>query len=514
MRTNSGTGSGIMPEYKNKDLEVLISDLLDGELAPEAKVELQSVIANDPEARLLYVQMCEMHAALTWENGLVIADLENHVVPTEETSPSNTSVKKSSWYTIFAIAASALIFFGLYQTYSKTDPMLTSPVIGKISSRIDAKLIVNSQVWEHVELREGSYEVLQGIVELKYDSGVTVLLEAPAKFVAHSTEKLILQAGRLSANVPPEGIGFTVETPEAEVIDFGTEFAVEVTDGESEVHVFEGHVKVQNKKTLEDSSNEIVDLHTSEAVRVSESTGKINLASDRFIRTIEEPQYTYPRLVESYNPIAYYRMPIRQQGLTCTNKAHVGEVLTGEGKRPAWAPGFIGASLRVSGRSIGRGAYISNGIEFPSGQFTIMGFVRADSRPEKASLVTNYISNSEVGSFRISLDDQDGTLQAEVITESGKKLFVKDTQPIELTNWIHFAVTLDGNSLRFYRDGVLIDEFESGEMIKSCDHSLWIGTKASGRKCWDGRIDELAFFDQALSTDEIQKLYQNAFPNE
>ena len=31
--------------------------------------------------------------------------------------------------------------------------------------------------------------------------------------------RLLLRSGRLSASVPPEGVGFTVDTPDAEVID-------------------------------------------------------------------------------------------------------------------------------------------------------------------------------------------------------------------------------------------------------------------------------------------------------
>ena len=61
-----------------------------------------------------------------------------------------------------------------------------------------------------------------------FDGGVMVYVEAPARFDAVSDKRVMLHSGRLSASVPPEGVGFTVETPEAEVVDFGTEFSVDV----------------------------------------------------------------------------------------------------------------------------------------------------------------------------------------------------------------------------------------------------------------------------------------------
>ena len=90
---------------------------------------------------------------------------------------------------------------------------------------------------ENIDLTEGYYNCVS--------MGATVYIEAPARFDAVSGNRLLLRNGRLSASVPPEGLGFTVDTPDAEVIDFGTEFSIEVESSASEVHVFEGLVRVQ-----------------------------------------------------------------------------------------------------------------------------------------------------------------------------------------------------------------------------------------------------------------------------
>ena len=94
------------------------------------------------------------------------------------------------------------------------------------------------------ELQAGMYRLGRGLLQLQFDGGVMVYVEAPARFDAVSNSRVLLHSGRLSAKVPPEGIGFTVETPEAEVVDLGTEFSVDVEGGASEVHVFDGLVRV------------------------------------------------------------------------------------------------------------------------------------------------------------------------------------------------------------------------------------------------------------------------------
>ena len=47
-------------------------------------------------------------------------------------------------------------------------------------------------------------------------------------------------------------------------------------------------------------------------------------------------------------------------------------------------------------------------------------------------------------------------------------------------------------------------------MATSTSETIWFGTDSSGIETWNGRIDELALFDRALSDREIAGLYQAA----
>ena len=53
-----------------------------------------------------------------------------------------------------------------------------------------------------------------------------------------------LLQGRLTVKVPEEAIGFTVQTPSGDVVDLGTEFAVDVgKKGATELYVLDGTVE-------------------------------------------------------------------------------------------------------------------------------------------------------------------------------------------------------------------------------------------------------------------------------
>jgi hypothetical protein len=71
-------------------------------------------------------------------------------------------------------------------------------------------------------------------------------------------------------------------------------------------------------------------------------------------------------------------------------------------------------------------------------------------------------------------------------------------------------MTADGDHLRIYVDGQLVASVPCAMMAASGSGTIWFGTGAEGTGLWDGRIDELAMFDRALSDSEIAGLHQAA----
>jgi len=95
------------------------------------------------------------------------------------------------------------------------------------------------------QLRRGSMTLEQGYAQLTFKQGAEVLIQAPCTFELQSSNRMALENGSMTANVPSQAVGFRVQTPWATVVDYGTEFGLSTgqTNG-AEVHVFEGSVGV------------------------------------------------------------------------------------------------------------------------------------------------------------------------------------------------------------------------------------------------------------------------------
>lgn len=75
-------------------------------------------------------------------------------------------------------------------------------------------------------------------------------------------------------------------------------------------------------------------------------------------------------------------------------------------------------------------------------------------------------------------------------------------------NWIHIAVTYDGNYRRIYIDGTekQQDSFTKGT-INSTNRNLYIGGEPCGQY-FNGNISDVRIYDTRLTESEINQIYQ------
>ena len=134
-------------------------------------------------------------------------------------------------------------------------------------------------------IRRETITLSAGLLEVRTARGVDVVVEAPAQFRFESPQRLRLERGRLSAEVPQAGHGFTVVTPAGDAIDLGTRFGIDVpAEGLPEIHVFEGQVLAKNKSAA------VKSLATGEAtVFTAGENQSRQLRSSAFIKRDEVP---------------------------------------------------------------------------------------------------------------------------------------------------------------------------------------------------------------------------------
>lgn len=92
-----------------------------------------------------------------------------------------------------------------------------------------------------------------------------------------------------------------------------------------------------------------------------------------------------------------------------------------------------------------------------------------------------------------------------------RQISVPQDEHITLETWHHVAGVYSGDQIMLYVDGEMVasEEASGATLSAPADGRLFIGTKsdlAPEGDWWDGRIDEVAIFNRALSQEEIQNV--------
>lgn len=96
-------------------------------------------------------------------------------------------------------------------------------------------------------LRPSSVLLAEGLVELAFDEGTGVVVQAPAALHLEDAGQIFLHGGSVSVRVAKGSSGFIVRTPTGTVVDYGTEFGVVVNEyGETEAFVYEGKIGLRS----------------------------------------------------------------------------------------------------------------------------------------------------------------------------------------------------------------------------------------------------------------------------
>jgi hypothetical protein len=82
---------------------------------------------------------------------------------------------------------------------------------------------------------------------------------------------------------------------------------------------------------------------------------------------------------------------------------------------------------------------------------------------------------------------------------------------LPLNTWSHVAVTYDGNTVRFYVNGTVVDTTALNQSITADDDALNIGVLSSAylTEFFYGAIGEVRIYNRALSTSEIQIVFKS-----
>jgi hypothetical protein len=248
----------------------------------------------------------------------------------------------------------------------------------------------------------------------------------------------------------------------------------------------------------------------------------IDLDSQQFLRSLREDDHSYAEAVMALDPVVYYRMEPTGDGTRLVDASPSGAdamIHFGRATAPVWTSGRVGAALALGGPAQETYAAASEYPQAEGDELSVAAWVYARARPRWASIAKNWAGGSrDRGQFHFGLYDDVGELEAHMVNDHGNEVVVRDSVPLPLNTWHHVAFVADGKELRLYRNGREVGSrpfhaLHRDPRIKA----LAIGTKLNlagdapeerDFNMWDGRLDELAIFNHALTAEDVRQLYQ------
>jgi ferric-dicitrate binding protein FerR (iron transport regulator) len=276
------------------ELRKLIERCVTGDISPEQHEHLQAELKGNSQARAAFREQLDVEAALrTWA-------AEDGRAGIQTNRQASSASRKLSPRVMLAIAASVVFIVagwwmwglrGNQQIAESPDDQGVNRVVyvGTIGSQHDCVWHGDSTVITGGRFASRKLSLASGVAELKFDSGTNVILEGPCEFKVVDVDSAQLLAGNVVVHVTELSDGFALTTPEATIIDKGTEYAVLLDDEATEVHVFDGAIQWEPISYHDATATERIE--SGEARRYSRSQpgsgARIPFGQRLFVRQIE-----------------------------------------------------------------------------------------------------------------------------------------------------------------------------------------------------------------------------------
>ena len=538
-------------DSSRNELRQLASALCDGEISRDQAQRLESLATQSSENLEHLLEYLELHAELAWMLGTVA---EPVVSRPEDAVVGAPRSKPRAWWTGVATSAAVVLVVGLILTLAILNgpaphrPGLAEPtVVAKLTGSRDAEWSDDTAPEsEAADLMAGQVlELESGLAEIDFQSGASVILDGryrEVQFKLSSTKGGILHLGRLTAAVPPQASGFTIDTPSATITDLGTEIGVVVEPrGTSEVHVFEGKVEVRPGEPSDRSSAQ--EVSADHAVRVAlvghgaQQVENIPVGTKNFLRLLPPPGpverlrglvKSDPRLIHYYQFESHGQKDKLADRRGNLDLAEIG-MQGGSGGLDVYlsAPGLDDSTSALSphrgeedGDRVGVGLRSRN--EFtPPRAFTVELLLMLEPSEEApidkivASAIACPTDPPSAGALGMVAD------RGRLVFRAGQSAPEGAVPPLlKPDRWYYVVATFESGKDQTTVDGYLADLTQGdGQLVQVAQDLVLEGTPAHGRLGigkgfdsngadvypWAGRLDEIAIYGAVLDRQTIER---------
>lgn len=491
-----------------REMGELLVRLQAGTIQDDEVARLDQILAEHPGAMDRFAELAELRG-----------DLHLKLSGRAELPVRRPRRRWTAWIAVAAVLVTAIGMFLALRPPAAVDPSYDGCAV--LTDAVDAE-------WERPiavgsVMPEGRVRLLTGWAQIEFFSGARVVLEGPSDFELVDTDEGFCREGKLRAFVPPQAQGFVIRAPQVDVIDRGTEFGLRVEEGRAEVHVFQGKVELQKadaRRELAGGRAVRIDREGERAIEPDEeafvSTSQLGrravAAAERQYRSWRRHSETVgddPRLE------LYYTFEGQETWERGLDGEHEGSIVGAHWSQGRW-PGKGALEFRRPGDRV---RFNLPG-EFDS--LTMQAWIRVDALEKRFNTIM-LTDGWKPGHPHWQIT-REGRIRLGLRPVSGKHrdydspvIFV----PSRFGQWTHVAVVYDHREriVAHYVDGERVVahplSFETKLRIGDAELANWgVPPRAGGASIRNliGLIDEFAVFSDALSDEEIRRLYEAGQP--
>ncbi len=542
--------------YDKANIDDLLFRFLENEVSEHDITMLNQWFLNDPEAARYYCNYARDYAAMRMQ---VSGEMEAKEATTENTHEFDIKLWKElaedertaptveierpheaesrpfetiqvvrqerhvSRFSIvtLVLSAAAILLIAIFLRLNPPEPA--------VAFLLDSRNAVWSGGDELLEngagIKPGPLSLTGGYANVVLTSGVEIVLEGPVTVDIESDNQVFLLRGAIYSKVPTGVDDYLVRTSGATVVDYGTEFAVDVDDrGATAVHVVKGEVELRSGADVV-KHGPVARLLAKQAAAVNAEgvIEEVEFAPDRYVTSIPSD---YDIAVLKSKPIAYWRFanygsPVNEIVSKTYSTVVVGAV-------SATGSSCLHKNLHYQALNLdGQGGHIAidvNKQPAVSSGWSYALWIRPELQSASQEEPYCYIlsGKGQYGYLRIS---DTGILEHYFVHGDGTVFCGQvSKKPIEFGQWHHIVVTVEyGQQKNLYVDGVKATDASVYDRIRPagglfCEKILvGTGTDPSAAvsesenedagKSFRGDISQVALYGRPLSEDAVRELF-------
>ncbi len=528
----------------------LVRRCLDGEASQEEWAQFEALLREEPEFRRDYLRYLNVDSGLA-ELPRAVASVAESVdrVP----QPARNGVDRLALGDWWKVAAVLVVFVGgiwgaFYQGFDRNR---TSAALGEervhlaelddngvaVLTRVAGLQGTATDEWRTgATIPPGTMEWDAGLLQLEFYGGATLVAEGPAKIEVLDESRVICHLGRLRAHVPEPARGFKVLAPAFELVDLGTEFGLNVVDGgAAEVHVFDGKVELYDAASNRSAESRF-ELNAGDALAVDRdgAAQTIPVQDSEFVTPVRLIRMADARRQDQHRDWRTFRDSLRNESPVVAyfpfgRTDSEDRLLVGYGVDDSsingaivgceWSEGRWPDKPSLQFKRPGDRVRVVIPGEFQSLTYSIWLRLDGLDRTHHSLLLTDgYGENGIHWQIR-----QDGALVLGMRdSENRPRNYQSDSifNLFRLGQWVHLATVYDtdGGRVTHYVNGkpakrIALKE-GAARLLKIGNATIgnWSVPRGGSVRNFNGCIDELIVYGQALADQEVRRIYEVGKP--